>query len=337
VDLFVTFVGTAASVPTATRSTAATLIARGGERWLVDCGEGTQRQLLRSGLGLVDVDVALITHLHGDHLLGLPGLLKTYGLRERQRPLAVIGPPGLADLVNRLGVVVGRTPYPLWVEESGPGVVLETAGARVEAFHTDHGVPSFGYALIEDPRPGAFDVDAARALGVPAGPLYGRLQRGERVALADGRDVLPEQVLGPPRPGRRVVLSGDTRPCEATEAAAAGATLLVHEATFLDDEARRAVETRHSTAREAAEVALRAGVELLALTHLSGRSLPREARREAEEVFPDVIVPRDFDQVELPFPERGGPVVHRGGEGGVGRGARVAASGDPGSLSSDDL
>src|SRR6478672_6342876 len=114
-DLFVTLIGTAASVPTSARGTAATLVARGGERWLVDCGEGTQRQLLRSGLGLVDVDVALITHLHGDHLLGLPGLLKTYGLRERQRPLAVIGPPGLADLVNRLGVVVGRTPYPLWV------------------------------------------------------------------------------------------------------------------------------------------------------------------------------------------------------------------------------
>ncbi|HJZ62365.1 MAG TPA: ribonuclease Z [Miltoncostaeaceae bacterium] len=336
-DLFVTFIGTAASVPTATRSTAATLIARGGDRWLVDCGEGTQRQLLRSGLGLVDVDVVLLTHLHGDHLLGLPGLLKTYGLRERDRPLAVIGPPGLAGLLERLGVVVGRTPYPIWIEETGPGVVLETAGARMEAFHTDHSVPSLGYALVEDPRPGAFDLAAARALGIPEGPLYGRLQRGEAVALPDGREVRPGEVLGPQRPGRTVVLSGDTRPCAGTEAAATGATLLVHEATFLEDEAQRAIETRHSTAREAAELAARAGVELLALTHLSSRTLPREARRQAEEAFPDVIVPRDFDQVELPFPERGGPVVHRGGDGGVGRGARVAASGDPGSLSSDDL
>ena len=140
-----------------------------------------------------------------------------------------------------------------------------------------------------------------------------------------------------PHVSRRIVLTGDSRPSEGTIAAATGADILVHEATFADEEAPRALETGHSTAREAAEVALRAGVELLALTHLSGRSLPREARREAEEVFPDVIVPRDFDQVELPFPERGGPVVHRGGEGGVGRGARVAASGDPGSLSSDDL
>jgi len=337
VDLFVTFIGTAASVPTATRSTAATLIARGGDRWLVDCGEGTQRQLLRSGLGLVDVDVVLLTHLHGDHLLGLPGLLKTYGLRERDRPLALIGPPGLAGLLERLGVVVGRTPYPIWIEETGPGVVLETAGARMEAFHTDHSVPSLGYALVEDPRPGAFDLAAARALRIPEGPLYGRLQRGEAVALPDAREVRPEEVLGPQRPGRTVVLSGDTRPCAGTEAAAAGATLLVHEATFLEDESQRAVETRHSTAREAAELAARAGVELLALTHLSSRTLPREARRQAEEAFPDVIVPRDFDQVELPFPERGGPVVHRGGEGGVGRGPRVAASGDPGSLSSDDL
>ena len=311
-DLWITFIGTAASVPTAARGTSATLVARGGERLLIDCGEGTQRQFLRSGLGLVDVDAVLLTHLHGDHYLGLPGLLKTYGLRDRTAPLRLAGPPGLQALLTALRPVIGRTAFPLEVTEQAEGVVWTTPGARVEAFPTRHSVPSVGYALVEDPRPGQFDVAAARARGVPDGPLFGRLQRGEEVTGSAGT-VRPEDVLGPPRAGRRVVLTGDTEPCAATVLAAHGADVLVHEGTFGDADGQRARDTRHSTVREAAEVALRAGVRLLAVTHLSNRLLPREAHAEAAEVFPDVLVPRDFDQVEVPFPERGGPMVHPGG------------------------
>ncbi len=326
-DLLLTFLGTAASVPTRGRGTAATLIARGGERWLFDCGEGTQRQFLRSGLGLVDVDLVFLTHLHGDHILGLPGLIKTYGLRGRERPLRVVGPRGLRELVDRLGPVIGHPPYRLTIEEISAGSVHETSGARIEAFHTDHGVSSLGYALIEESRPGAFDVDAAAGLGVPAGPLFGRLQHGETITLADGRTVAPADVLGPPRSGRTIVISGDTRPCASTEGAAAGADLLVHEATFLHDELPRALETRHTTAREAAALAQAADVRLLALTHLSSRCMPREIRAEAEAVFANVVVPRDFDQIELPFRERGEPVLHRGDVDGVthGRPQEVAA------------
>lgn len=317
VDLVVTFLGTAASVPTRGRGTAATLLARGGERWLFDCGEGTQRQFLRSGLGLVDVDLVLLTHLHGDHFLGLPGLIKTFGLRGRERPLRVVGPRGLHELVDRLGPVIGRAPYPLAIDEISAGTVHETDGALIEAFHTDHGVPSLGYAVIEHPRPGTFDVEAADALGIPAGPLFGRLQHGETITLDDGRAVSPSDVLGPPRSGRRVVISGDTRPCASTEGIAAGADLLIHEATFLHDELPRARETRHTTAHEAATLARAANLELLALTHLSSRCMPREIRTEAEAVFPNVVVPRDFDQIELPFRERGGPMLHRGDGDGV--------------------
>lgn len=328
-DLVVTFLGTAASVPTRARGTAASLIARGGERWLIDCGEGTQRQLLRSGLGLVDVDIVLLTHLHGDHFLGIPGLVKTFGLRGRERPLRIVGPRGLMELLDRLGSVIGRTPYPLALEEVSAGMVHETDGARIEAFHTDHTVPSLGYALVEDERPGMFDLAAARTLGIPSGPLYGRLQRGETITLESGVSVRPEQVLGEPREGRRIVVSGDTRPCEGTRTAAAGADVLIHEATFLHGDHERAVETRHSTAREAAELAREADVSLAALTHLSSRFMPREARAEAREHFDRVVVPRDFDQIEVPFRERGEPRLIRGGDDGVVLGADAASVDSP--------
>jgi ribonuclease Z len=312
-DLFVTLIGTAASVPTAARGTAATLIARGGERWLVDCGEGTQRQLLRSGHGLVDLDLLLITHLHGDHYLGVPGMLKTFGLRGRERPLRIVGPRGLAQLLGILRPVIGRTPFPLEVQEIDerrPGLAWSGDGCRIETFPTRHTVPSIGYSLVEDLRPGAFDVAAATALGVPEGPLFGRLQRGEEITTGDGRLVRPSDVLGPPRPGRTVLITGDTEPCETTLEAARGASVLVHEATFLDEERDRARETRHTTAREAGVLARQADVGLLVLTHLSSRCAPRDVREEAEREFPRVLVPRDFDQIEVPLPERGGPLVH---------------------------
>lgn len=337
-DLNVTLVGTAASVPTAARGTAATLITRGGERWLVDCGEGTQRQLLRSGLGLVDLDLLLITHLHGDHYLGLPGLLKTYGLRGRERPLCLAGPRGLMRLMETLRPVVGRTPFPLEIDELDEryaGVVEAGEGYRIEHVPTRHSVPSVAFALVEDERPGAFDVDAARALGVAEGPDFGVLQRGGEVAGTGGRTVGPADVMGAPRAGRTVLVTGDTEPCPPVLEAARGASVLVHEATFLEEERERARETRHSTAREAAALARDAGVGLLVLTHLSSRHAPRDVREEAEREFARVLVPRDFDRVEVPFPERGEPVVHsaRGGR----RGPSDASSEAPATVAPIDL
>jgi ribonuclease Z len=305
-DLDVLFVGTAGSAPTARRGLPATLVRRGGDRLLFDCGEGTQRQLLRS-IGLVDLEEIFLTHFHADHFLGLPGMLKTFGLRGRETPLTIYGPPGLRALFKVLQPVVGTTAYELELVELEPKVALERDGYLVAPFQVDHRVPAFGYAIVEQDRPGRFDEARARELGVEPGPDFGRLQRGEAVS-ADGREVLPAEVLGEPRRGRKVVLAGDTAPAEATRAVAHGADLLVHEATFTVEEAARAGETGHSTARGAAELAAAAEVKLLALNHVSPRHGPDDLRAEAREVFEATIVPRDFDRVEIPLPERGEPV-----------------------------
>jgi ribonuclease Z len=313
-DLDVLFLGTAGAVPTAQRSPAAYLVRRGGERILVDCGEGTQRQMLRSTAGLADIDLALITHFHADHVLGLPGMLKTFALRAREAPLTIHGPAGLRALIGSLDRVIGRLPYPLSLVELKPGQTLQRDGYRIEPFATDHRVASLGYALCEDIRPGRFDMETATALGVPFGPLCGELQRGRAVTLDSGAVVTPEQVVGPPRPGRRVVFSGDTRPCSGTQEASAAADLLVHEATFLDEESDRAEETGHSTAIQAAQLALDAQVTMLALTHLSTRYTGGQIRREARTVFDQTVVPRDFDVIEVPLAERGAPRLIRGDE-----------------------
>jgi ribonuclease Z len=302
-DLSLFFAGTAGSVPTARRGLPALLVRAGGDRLLFDCGEGTQQQLLRS-VGLPELDAIFITHFHLDHWLGLLGMLKTFDLRARERPLTLHGPPGLHALIEGMRPVIGRTGYPLSVVELEPHEEVAFEGYLVAAFPVEHRVTAYGYALVEDDRPGRFDADAARALGVPEGPDFGRLQRGEEV-----RGVRPEQVVGPVRPGRRVVVSGDTRPCQTTEVYAHRADVLVHEATFLEEERARARETGHSTARQAAEVARVAGVRLLALTHLSTRYYPRDVRAEAQAVFPATVVPRDFDAIEVPFPERGEPAL----------------------------
>jgi ribonuclease Z len=313
VDLDVVFLGTSGSTPTAQRALAATLVRREGEKLLFDCAEGTQRQLLRSDIGLPDLADVFLTHFHADHYLGLPGMLKTFALRGREEPLTLHGPPGLDELMGTLRRIFGKLTYDVRIVELRPGDALERDGYRIGAFATDHGVRGIGYALVEDVRPGAFDVAAADALGVPAGPERGALQRGDAVTLADGTVVTPDQVLGAPRRGRKVVITGDTAPCEHVVSAAAGADLLVHEATFGKDEAERARETRHSTAGEAAAVALAADVRLLALTHLSNRYVGPELAAEAQEIFPATVVPRDFDTIEVPFPERGEPILHERG------------------------
>ena len=312
-DLDLVFLGTSASAPTAARGTAATLVRRGGDRLLVDCGEGTQRQLLRSDVGLVDLEHVFLTHLHADHVLGLPGMLKTFGLRGRGIPITVYGPRGTRALLGALGVVVGRVAYPLEVVELGPGEAVGLHDYRIETFAVAHRTTAVGYALREDERPGRFDVSAADALGVPSGPARGALQRGEAVTLPDGRVVRPADVLGAPRRGRTVVITGDTSPAASVVEAATGADVLVHEATFLADERARAHETGHSTAGEAALAARKADVGLLALTHLSARYPPSEVLDEARALFPRTVVPRDFDLLVVPLPERGEPeLVPRG-------------------------
>jgi ribonuclease Z len=309
-DLDVLFVGTAGSAPSARRGLPATLVRRGGERLLFDCGEGTQRQLVRS-IGLIELEEVFITHFHADHFLGLPGMLKTFSLRGREKPLTVHGPPGLRRLFEGLRPVVGKTTFELHLLELDPNEEIERDGYRIATFAVNHGgTRAHGYALVEEGRPGRFDEQRARELGVAEGPDFGRLQRGEPVPGAEGL-VQPQQVLGEPRRGRKIVLTGDTAPCDMTRAVAFGADLLVHEASFLDEEAERALETGHSTAKQAAELAAEADVRLLALTHVSPRYSGGELRDEGRATFERTIVPHDFDRVEIPFPERGPPVHHR--------------------------
>jgi ribonuclease Z len=312
-DLDLVFLGTAGSMPTAQRAPAALLVRRGGDRLLFDCAEGTQRQLLRSSVGLVELGEIFVTHFHADHILGLPGLFKTFSLRGRERPLEVHGPRGLVDLLGSLKRVVGKLSYEVRVIELDPGDVLERDGYRLAAFEVAHGVPAVGWSVIESTRPGRFDVEAADALGVPSGPARGALQRGESVTLPDGGVVSADQVLGPPRPGRKLVITGDTAPSESVVEAAWGAEVLVTEATFSEEELERAQETMHQTAAQAAGIAQRANIGLLALTHLSNRYFGPEIAREAREIFPDTVVPKDFDVVEVPFAERGTPQLVKGG------------------------
>jgi ribonuclease Z len=313
VDLDLVFFGTSGSVPTAQRGPSALLLRRGGERLLFDCGEGTQRQMLRSAVGLVELREVFVSHFHADHYLGLPGMLKTFALRGRELPLTIYGPPGLRELFGALRRIFGRLPYPLELVELQPGDVLERGDYNLVTFPVAHAVQSLGFALVEHPRPGRFDVEAADALGVPDGPARGLLQAGESITLEDDRVVTPDEVLGPPRPGRKVVLSGDTAPSPTVLEAARGAEVLVHEATFLEEERERAQETRHATALEAAELAREAEVGLLALTHLSNRYFGPEVAREARTIFPDTVVPKDFDLIDVPFPERGSPSLVKGG------------------------
>ncbi|HSZ06610.1 MAG TPA: ribonuclease Z [Solirubrobacteraceae bacterium] len=308
-DLSIFLAGTAGSVPSARRGLPAVLVRRGGDRMLFDCGEGTQRQLLRS-VGLLDLDSVFITHFHADHWLGLPGMLKSFALRERSEPLSVYGPAGLADLMKAMRVVYGRLPYELSIVELAPAQTVQRDGYIVAAIPVSHkGAASFGYVLVEEPRPGHLDPHLAEELGVRPGPDFGRLQRGETV---DG--VRPEQVMGSSREGRKIVISGDTSPCEALAIAAHQADVLVHEATFVEEEAERARQTFHSTARQAAQLARDADVRLLVLTHFSSRYAGGELRDEARAVFPATEAARDFDTIDVPFPERGVATLERWSE-----------------------
>jgi ribonuclease Z len=304
-DLSVFFVGTAGSIPTARRGLPALLVRRGGDRILFDCGEGTQRQLVGS-VGLAELTEIFLTHFHADHWLGLPGLLKTFDLRGRERPLTIHGPRGLQELLALALRAAGGVRFELLLVELNRGDVLERDGYRIAPIPVAHRGSAVGYALFEDERPGVFDPEAAVALGLTPGPEFGRVQRGETV-----KRVSPQQVLGRPRRGRKIVISGDTSPCETLRIAAHGADLLIHEATFADEERDRAAETGHSTAAQAAQVAKDAEVSLLALTHFSTRYPVGLLREEARAIFPRTVLPRDFDTIEIPFAERGEPELVR--------------------------
>ncbi|MFB6127131.1 MAG: ribonuclease Z [Halolamina sp.] len=306
--LRVTFLGTGGAVPTTERAPSAVFVNHDGEQFLFDCGEGTQRQMMRFGTGF-GVEHVFVTHLHGDHVLGIPGLVQSWDFNDREAPLAIHGPPGSRRHLDGLVRAAGHDPgFQVRINEVSPGsVALDGEDFEVRAFETEHRTTSQGYALVEDDRPGRFDREKAEEeLEIPPGPAYGRLHDGESVELDDGRVVHPDQVVGDPRPGRTLVYTGDTRPLDRTREVAADADLLIHDATFADDEAGRAASTGHTTAREAGRVAADAGAKRLALTHISSRYAGDASRHatEAAEVFDgECFVAEDGRTVAVPFPE----------------------------------
>ena len=306
-SLRVTFLGTGGAVPTTERAPSALFVNREGDRLLFDCGEGTQRGMMQYGTGF-GIDHLFVSHLHGDHVLGIPGLVQTLGFNDRTDPLTIHCPPGAADSLHDLVHAVGHDPaFHVAIEPVDPGTVaLDADGYEVRAFETTHRTTSQGYVLEEADRPGRFDRPKAEELGVPVGPKFGRLHAGEPVAAEDGTIVEPSQVVGPARPGRKLVYTADTRPRERTVVAAKNADLLVHDATFADDMADRARETAHSTGREAGEIAARADAKRLALVHISSRYAGDASpiRREARAAFDGAcLLPDDGTRIDVPFPD----------------------------------
>ena len=300
----ITFLGTAAARPTVGRNVSSIIMQREGDVMMFDCGEGTQRQMMRYGTGFALGDI-FFTHLHADHFLGVIGLLRTMGLQAREEPIDLWTPKGTAGTLQQaVELGVERVPFEVRIHELEAGEAVKRGQYDIVPFRTQHAGRSLGYAVVEHERLGRFDAAKAREMGIPEGPLWGKLHHGESVEV-DGRVFTAAEVVGAPRPGRRVVYTGDTRPCGPTREAAAGADLLIHEATFAGDEADRAVSTGHSTARDAAEVAAQAGALRLVLTHFSPRYAddPRLLEREAKAVFPEVATAFDGLVVEVPYRE----------------------------------
>lgn len=305
-SLTLRFLGTSASRPTVERNVASIALVREGETLMFDCGEGTQRQMMRYGVSFA-LDDIFFTHFHADHVIGVIGLMRTMALQGRTDPLRLWGPRGAQRALRRAeSFGFDRLTFTVEITELEPGERVARQGYAIVPFAVDHrGSASLGYAVTEEIRKGRFNPDRARELGIPEGPLWGQIHRGNAVTLDDGRTVQPHELVGEPRPGRKVVITGDTRPCEATITAAAGADLLVHEATFGHEEAERAVDTGHSTAREAAEVARDAAVRSLALTHFSAR-YSRDAGdllREATHVFRNTVAAKDGMELDVRFPD----------------------------------
>lgn len=296
--------GTSASRPTVERNVSSVALHREGETLMFDCGEGTQRQMMRYGISFALEDI-FFTHMHADHLLGVIGLIRTMALQGRIDRLRLWGPRGSSRVLKRAeGLGFERATFPVEIIEIDAGQRLARKDYEIVGFPVEHrGSASLGYAIVEAERKGRFNPDLARELGIPEGPLWGKIHRGEDVTLDDGRVIESRTLVGEKRPGRTVVITGDTRPCSATVEASRDADVLLHEATFGDEEAARAVETGHSTAREAAQVAREAGVHRLVLTHFSARYSrdSSELDREAKSVFPETVIGKDGMEIEVPF------------------------------------
>jgi ribonuclease Z len=273
---------------------------------MFDCGEGVQRQMIRASVGFHRKMKIFITHMHGDHVLGLPGLLQTMSLLDRQHKLDVYGPAGIKAFVKAIERTVQFVlTFPVAIHEvREEGRVCKEKEYQVKAAQTDHMIPSLAYALIEKPRPGRFNPKKATALGVPEGPLWSQLQHGKNVETPTGRTVKPEQVVGAPRPGRKIVYSGDTRPTKSLLKLAENADLLIHEATFEDELVDKAKEDGHSTPSQAAQIAKKAQAKRLILTHVSSRYKNAQLLLEqTKKIFPNSAVAEDFMELELPLLE----------------------------------
>jgi ribonuclease Z len=301
--LSITFLGTSASIPTIDRNVAGLAVQREGETILFDCGEGSQRQMMRYGVGFTFREI-FFTHYHADHMLGVTGLLRTLGLQDRSTPVMLYGPKGAQRVLGAaISLGIERNKFPVEILEIKPGDRLGRDDYDVVVFETDHRADTVGFALVEHARLGRFNPARALELGIPEGPLWGALHRGKTITLPDGRTIAPSDLVGAPRRGRSLVYTGDTRPHLAVVEAAREADLLVHEATFGGDEQERAKETGHSTAAEAARIAAEAGVRRLVLTHISSRYNrdTAELLAEAKAVFPETIIARDGMTLDVPY------------------------------------
>ncbi|MEM2130654.1 MAG: ribonuclease Z [Candidatus Bathyarchaeia archaeon] len=303
-SLQITFLGTAASIPTSTRALSSVAVQRQGELFLFDCGEGTQRQMIQAKIGFNRKTRIFITHMHGDHVLGLPGLLQTMSLLGRNKTLQIFGPKGIVNFVE---AIITTVEFSLsftieTCEIQNEGLVLREKEYEIQSTWADHSIPCLAYALIEKPRPGKFHPEKAAALGIPKGPLWSKLQDGKKIKLEDGRIIKPLDVVDPERPGRKIVIVSDTRPSEAIAKFASKADVLIHEATFADDLLDRAEEDKHSTPSGAATIAKKAGVKRLILTHISARyGDPEILLQQAKKVFPNTIIAEDFLRIDVPL------------------------------------
>lgn len=300
-QLSIIFLGTSGSWPTTKRNVTSIAIKRGKEVILFDCGEGTQRQLQRSSISYMQITKIFITHFHGDHFLGLPGLIQTMQLNDREAPLNIYGPKGMNKLLGQLlSLGFFKPNYKIFSHELRQGDELDFNGYVIKVIKVKHGIPTIAYSLEEKLRPGKFNKPKALELGIPEGPFFSKLQQGISVTLDDGRKIVPEMVLGPSRKGRKIVYSGDTVPTGKMIDFAKNADVLIHEATFNSDFNDISTSYGHTTASEAAEIAKKANVKKLFLTHISPRYLDsNKLKEEAIKIFKDTEIPNDFEEFEV--------------------------------------
>lgn len=300
-QLRIIFLGTGGSWPTVKRNVSSVAIKRGSEIIVFDCGEGTQRQFQQSNLSYMQISKIFITHFHGDHFLGLPGLIQTMQLNDRDEPLHLYGPKGMGELTGRLlSLGYFRPSYKIIAHEVADGQEIEFEEYNISAVKVNHNIPALSYCLQEHPRPGRFNKSKALKLGIPEGPLFSRLQKGQTITLPNGKKITPDEILGPSRKGRKIVISGDTKPCEQMISFSQNADVLIHEATFDSRLQDVALGYGHTTATQAAEIAKKANVEKLFLIHISPRYLDFHILEdEARSVFAHSYVPRDFQEIEV--------------------------------------